>query len=164
MKIEVGKVYTVSPQYKKSTYEVEQYFPEDENAGFKGLNVQTCWRGGTWVVKVANTDEAEALQDSIGEDGEDWDSDNYENLQMDSTWDGQGEEWIKWGSAWEEDEFESLQKSYEEELYENDETEYFGFNDWLEDNGFFADACSYYIEGGIIVEEVTDEQVLEWFE
>ena len=49
MKIEIGKTYAVSPQWKKSLVEIEMFQDNETN---KCVNVETCWRSGTFYVRV----------------------------------------------------------------------------------------------------------------
>ena len=58
MKIEVGKSYAVSAQWKKSLCEIEQYKHEETG---KMLNTEVTWRNGTFIIHIENEDEKEEL-------------------------------------------------------------------------------------------------------
>ena len=85
MKIEVGKTYDVSAMWKKSTYEIEMYKNKETE---QSLNTEIGWRSGSFRVTMQNEDEATALQQCIGEDGEIWDFEEYEEIELLETWDG----------------------------------------------------------------------------
>ena len=52
-------------------------------------NTEIMWRNGTFHnKKVCNQDEADSLQECLGEDGEIWDYEDYEEIEMDSCFDG----------------------------------------------------------------------------
>jgi len=152
MQIEVGKCYDVSAHWKKSLTEIEMFHNEKTE---QRMNVETLWRNGTFRVTVANEDEAEMLQNCIGEDGDIWDFEDYEEIELVDTFDGCAEDWVNYGKGWEEGEFEALEESYIEDM-ESDDCELFGFYDWLEDKEFESVGCNWQIHGGITVEEVED--------
>ena len=154
MQIEIGKTYTVCAYYKKSLYEIEMYKHEETN---KCLNTEVMWRNGTFVVRIEDEDEAECLQNSIGEDGDIWDYEDYSNREMDSTYDGCGEEFVFYGSGeteWSDEETEALEEDYEEAM---DEGEIFGAYEFLEGLGYESLGCNYQIHNGTIVEEAEEE-------
>ena len=154
MQIEIGKTYTVSAYYKKSLCEIEMYKHEETN---KCLNTEVIWRNGMFVVRIEDEDEAECLQNTIGEDGDIWDYEDYSNIEMDSTYDGCAEEFVFYGSGeteWSDEETEALEEDYEEAM---DEGEIFGTYDFLESLGYESLGCNYQIHNGTIVEEAEEE-------
>ena len=53
MEIEIGKVYSVSPKYKKSFEEVESFTHEDG----RSVTVSILWRGGTVNITPMTAEE-----------------------------------------------------------------------------------------------------------
>ena len=156
MKIEVGKSYAVSAQWKKSLCEIEQYKHEDTG---KMLNTEVTWRNGTFIIHIENEDEKEELERCmyIDDDNEPeiWDFEAFENIEMDSTFDGCSEDWYFYGSgdkAWAEGEGEALEEQYHEDLDAPD-SDYFSAYDWLEEKGYESLGCNYQIFRGVMVEE-----------
>ena len=112
MKIEVGKTYEVNAYFKKSLFEIEQFKHEDGRMS----NTEIMWRNGTHS-KVCNQDEADSLQECLGEDGEIWDYEDYEEIEMDSCFDGCPRRFCTlWQSSFTEAEQEALAEEYEEQL------------------------------------------------
>jgi len=162
VKIEIGKTYAVSAYWKKSLSEIEQYKHEDTG---KMLNTEVLWRNGTFMIRMENEEERAELESTMyieehaEEEPEIWDFEAYENIEMDSTFDGVSEDWVSYGSgeqAWAEGEFDTLQEKYEEDL-DNEELDYFGAYDWLEDNGYQSLGCNWQIHGGTLIEESSYE-------
>jgi len=150
MKIEIGKTYEVSPQYKKSLIEIEQYTADSDK--FKGVNVETLWRTGSFSVTPKNEEEVEWLQGAV--DGDIWDYDDYEEVEMYDTYDGISEDLVFWGSGWEEGEQEDLEERYENQ----DDDDWCSYYEFLEErNGFTSQFCNWQIHNGVVVEEVEDE-------
>ena len=148
MKIEVGKTYDVSAMWKKSTYEIEMYKNKETE---QSLNTEIGWRSGSFRVTIQNEDEATALQQCIGEDGEIWDFEEYEEIELLETWDGCWEEFIFYGPNWTEESQEELEASWEENQESDDGA--FSRYEFLEDNGWESIDCNFQIHGGVIVEE-----------
>ena len=149
-KFKVGETYTISAQWKKCLTEVEQYAHKDGRM----LNVETLWRNGTFKVTVKNEEEIEYLQRSLGKGGEEWDADDYEDVELDSTFDGIAEDFVFFGSHFKEDEQEALEEHFEKES----EKDWISRYDFLTERGFEPYGCCYYIQDGIYVEEFeTDE-------
>lgn len=148
MKIEVGKTYDVSAMWKKSTYEIEMYKNKDTE---QSLNTEIGWRSGSFRVTIQNEDEATTLQQCIGEDGEIWDYDEYEEIELLETWDGCWEEFIFYGPNWTEESQAELEASWEENQESDDAA--FSRYEFLEDNGWESLDCNFQIHGGVIVEE-----------
>ena len=142
MKIEVGKTYEVNAYFKKSLFEIEQFKHEDGRM----LNTEIMWRNGTFYIKVCNQDEADSLQECLGEDGEIWDYEDYEEIEMDSCFDGCSEDFVHYGNHFTEEEQEALAEEYEEQL---DSDEWMGRYEWLEERGFESLGCNWQIHGGI---------------
>lgn len=142
MKIEIGKTYTVSAYYKKSLVEIEMFRHEDG----RGLNTEIMWRNGTFIIRIEDEDERNALQETVGEDGDIWDYDDYSNIEMDSTFDGCAEDFVFYGNHFTEEEQEALEEEYEED------DECFSRFDFLEEREFYSDGCNWQIHGGTEVE------------
>ena len=64
----------------------------------KALNTEVLWRNGTFRITIANEEERDYLQSSLGEDGEIWDYEDYENIEMIETFDGCAEDFVFYGS------------------------------------------------------------------
>ena len=150
--IEVGKTYDVSAHWKKSLTEIEMFHNEKTN---QRMNVETLWRNGTFRITIQNEDEAAYLNDCLGEDGNIWDYEDYEEIEFLDTFDGCAEDWVHYGGNWEEGEFEALEESYIEDM-ESDDCEVFGFYDWLQEKGFDSVGCNWQIHGGVDVELVEE--------
>lgn len=145
MNIEIGETYAVSAYFKKSLTEIEMYRHEDG----RGLNTEIDWRNGTFVIRIEDEDEQNALQESLGENGEIWDYDDYSNIEMDSTFDGCREEFVFYGNHFTEEEQEALEQEYEDQLEEGDWQNRY---EWLEERGFESQGCNWQIHGGTEVE------------
>ena len=145
MNIEIGKTYAVSAYYKKSMTEIEQFMHEDGRM----LNTEILWRNGTFIIRIEDEDEQEALQGTIGEDGEIWDYDDYSNIEMDSTFDGCSEDFVFYGNHFTEEEQEALEAEYEEQLEGDDWVSRF---DFLEEREFYSEGCNWQVHGGTEVE------------
>ena len=155
MNIEIGETYAVSAYFKKSLTEIEMFKHEDG----RRLNTEIGWRNGTFMIRVEDEDEQNALQESLGEDGDIWDYDDYSNIEMDSTFDGCWEEFIFFGNHFTEEEQEALEQEYEDQLEEGDwQSRY----EWLEERGFESEGCNWQIHGGTDVE--VSENKLEAYE
>tara|TARA_B100000123_G_scaffold270485_1_gene248414 strand:+ start:767 stop:1300 length:534 start_codon:yes stop_codon:yes gene_type:complete len=150
MKIEVGKTYQIDPLYKKSLVEIEQFRHEDGRM----LNTEVLWRGGTFHIKITNQEEADELQGCIGEDGDMWDYESFEEIEMDSTFDGCSEDFIFYGNHFTEEEQEQMNEAYEAQMESDD---WMSRYEWLEDQGFESLGCNWIIEGGLQVEESETE-------
>ena len=151
MELEIGKTYDVSPYMKKSLYEIEMFKHEKTN---KCLNVETCWRSGTFRVRIEDHEDLEELEQCVGKDAEVFDYESFQNIEMLDCWDGCSEEFVYYGSgetAWSDDETELLEEQYEED------EDSFGFFEFLEDKGYISLDCNYQIYNGVIVEEAEEE-------
>ena len=144
MKIEVGKSYDIHALWKKSTFEIEMYRNKDTD---QSLNTEICWRSGSFRVTIQNQEEAETLQQSIGEDGEIWDYEDYEEIELLETWDGCGEDFEFYGPNWDEESQDELRESYA------DDDECFSMYEFLENRGFDSLGCNFQVHGGVAVEE-----------
>lgn len=154
MQIEIGKTYDVSAYYKKSLTEIEMFHnPKTDQR----MNTEVCWRNGTFRVTIENEDEVGYLQACIGEDGDVWDYEDYETIELVDTFDGCSEDFVFYGKGWDDETKEALEEGYfdpdeEAEDYE----EFFGAYDYLEIKGFESQDCNWQIHGGVTVEEVED--------
>jgi len=138
--IEVGKPVVITPKFKKSVVEVEMFTHPDG----KGLNTETLWRSGTFL--VIPKDEMECIYlGSCMEQDDEFCTDNFEEWEMLDCWDGCMEEIVFYNDRT-DDEKEAIREEYEESdmgLYEF----------IAEEKGYIGQECIYYIENGIIVEE-----------
>ena len=117
--IKVGGSYDINAYWKKSLTEIEMFRHESG----KALNTEVLWRNGTFRITVANEEERDYLQSSLGEDGEIWDYEDYENIEMIETFDGCAEDFVFYGSGdneWSDDDKEKLEEDYEEQLESDD--------------------------------------------
>lgn len=141
--IEIGKTYTVEPAVKKSFVEFECF-----RKGDKYVRVETGWRYGDLNVTITNEEEQNYLQEVLDSDGEEaFDAQEFEDIEMLSTWDGCWQEYHYVGV--EEDEQEILQEGMDEE----------GFWDYLQENGWETVDLETYIYNGITVTEYDGNQV-----
>ena len=108
------------------------------------------------ILKLCNQDEADSLQECLGEDGEIWDYEDYEEIEMDSCFDGCSEDFVHYGNHFTEAEQEALAEEYEEQL---DSDEWMGRYEWLEERGFESLGCNWQIHGGIEEESETEVYV-----
>lgn len=146
MKIEVGKTYDVSAMWKKSTFEIEQYKNDETD---QMLNTEVMWRSGSFRITIQNEEEATVLESSIGEDGEIWDYEDYEEIELLETWDGCSEDFVFYGPNWTDEDKEELEDSY----LNQDDDEWFSMYEFLENRGYTPLCCNYQIHNGTIVEE-----------
>ena len=144
--IQIGETYAVSAYMKKSMIEIEQF--KNEETG-KMLNTEIGWRNGTFIIRVENEDEKESLENSIGEDGDEWDYDDYSNIEMDSTFDGCWEDFIFYGNHFTEEEQEALNEEYEAQLESDDWQSRYEF---LEERGYDSWGCNWIVVNGTHVE------------
>lgn len=149
MKIEIGKTYEISPQYKKSLFEIEGFVNENTQ---QSVNTETMWRSGTFQVTIINNDEAEELQSCLGDDPEVFDYDSYEDIEMLDCWDGCSEEFVFYGPNWSDEQQEQLLEDYE-----NDEEGFCMFDFLTSSMGFSATWCNFQIHSGITATEVEKE-------
>lgn len=143
--IQVGETYAVSAYHKKTMIEIEQFKHEDGRM----LNTEVGWRNGTFIIRVEDEDEREALQNTIGEDGAEWDYEEYSNIEMDSTFDGCWEEFVHYGNHFTEDEQEALEEEYEA-ICESDDWQ--SRYEFLEERGFDSWGCNWVITNGTYIE------------
>jgi hypothetical protein len=146
--IEVGKSYRVSAYWKKSLTEIEMFSHEDG----RRLNTEVQWRNGEFVITIANEEEADELQSCLGEDGEIWDYESFERIEMWECFDGCWEDFVHYGNSFSEEEREALS-----EEYEACEDACFSRYDFLEDLGFEAQGCNWQIHGGVVAYESEEE-------
>jgi hypothetical protein len=142
MIIEVGKTYDVSNKNKKTVVEVEMYRHKDED--LKGVNTQIVWRTGEFSIYIESEEEAESLQDMF-DGGTEFCTDAFNTFEMESCWDGQGEDLEPWTCGWSSGEFEDFLNEY----YDAEEGGY----DFLMERDFEPFECIWYIANGITVEE-----------
>lgn len=138
MIIEVGKTYIVSNAVKKSLYESEMFKDEYGN----GVTVTTMWRGGSYKVTPANPDEVAALMAACV--GEELVVSDFEDWEMETTWDGCSEDYKFYGDQFDND--TAIQEW--EELFEEE-----GYWTVLDDNNFEPFDCDVVIYNGIEIEE-----------
>ena len=143
--IQIGETYAVSAYHKKTMIEIEQFKHEDGRM----LNTEVGWRNGTFIIRVEDEDEREALQNTIGEDGAEWDYEEYSNIEMDSTFDGCWEDFIHYGNHFAEDEQDALEEEYEAVCESDDWQSRYEF---LEERGFDSWGCNWVITNGTYIE------------
>ena len=133
--LEIGTQYLISNRYKKTVVEVEMFSGKD----LKGLNVDVHWRAGAFYVTPQNQDEIDLLMRCYNEDDE-FDTDSFEEWEMDHTWDGVWE-YFSYYPQWSDEEQEAFDTEYEE----YDDYRY----EFLTEKGYDSEGCIYYIEGGV---------------
>jgi len=141
--IEVGKTYEITAYRKKSLVEVEMF--EHSDTG-KRLNTEVLWRNGTFLVTPQNEDEAQFLQESLGEDGEVWDYEDYDIIELWDTFDGCAEDFVFFGNHFTEEEQDKLNEDYEAQL---ESENWQGRYEFLTERGYDSDGCNWTIHGGI---------------
>jgi len=146
-KIELGKSYEVSAYHKKSLTEIEMF---DNPELKKKLNTEVLWRNGTFLVTPTNEEEVEALQSALGEDGDVWDFEDYEDIELYDTFDGCAEDFVFYGSYFSDEEQEALEEEYDTLLESDDWQSRYEF---LEGKGYDSLGCNWMIHGGIIAYE-----------
>ena len=142
MIIEVGKHYNVSNMNKKTVVEVEMYRHKDNS--LRGVNTEIIWRTGDFTIYIESEEEAESLQGML-DGGTEFCTDCFNTFEMESCWDGQGEDLEPWTCGWSSGEFED----FLEEYYDS---EYIGY-EFLIERDFQPFECIWYIANGITVEE-----------
>ncbi len=147
MKIEVGKTYSVVNKEKYDYVDVEVFTPLGDN--LKGVNIQTEWKSGEMRIKVHNEDEAEMLQEIVG-DGKELCHSDFEECDIDATYSGHS--YFVFHPGWTEEEKEKLEADWLER-----EDDLFDRLEFLEENGYTADYIETYISNGVDVEEIVDE-------
>ena len=156
MNLEIGKTYEVCAWHKKSLFEIETYKHTETN---KCLNVETTWRNGTFAIRIENQDELEELEAAVGEDGDIWDYECFSNIEFIDAYDGCGEEFVFYGSGdteWTDLETEQMEIDYEEDM-DDEDCDFFGAYDWLEDRGYTSLGANYQIHDGIVIELAEEE-------
>jgi hypothetical protein len=142
MKIEIGKEYTITNKYKKSYVEFE-YFKDDDGDLIK---VETGWRSGTWQVTPQNQHEIDML---VAASSDEYDDElcinDFEEAEMDSSWDGCWDDW-DW-SEYKSKTGEALEE-FQEEVQDEGVC-------YLLDNGWECEDTECYFQGQILIEEVT---------
>jgi hypothetical protein len=151
MEIEVGKVYVVSAYNKKSLWEIEGFSKDDSK-----ISTELLWRNGSFFVKVANEDEAEMLEECFENEDSVWESDDFEMVELDSTFDGQTEDFVFLDETYTEQEQQQFREDYDTWVEEENEG-FAGRYDYLCGLGYDSYMCVWNIHGGICVEEVADD-------
>jgi len=144
--------WKVSPYYKKSCEEHEQYFKDGQIIVRK-----TGFRGASFFVETNDDNPPEFEFDFVpGGDGRKDSIDMYncvgnniENVELDSMWDGCWED-IDFPEDFDEDEKERLMEQIDEE----------GIYEVLEGNeGWSQNECQAWIWGPILIEDENGNQV-----
>jgi len=139
--IEVGKRYKVEPTYKKSVEEIETFENEDKT---KYVNLIELWRWGEYYVTPQNEHEVEILQKGMEEEG--ICITDFEEWELDNTWDGCATDLHFYGPGWTEEDKEAFEEEYFENYYEA-----------MENHGFMSVDCEVYIHTKITAVEVDDD-------
>ena len=144
--------FKVSPYYKKSCEEHEQYFKDGQMIVRK-----TGFRGATFIVETTDNNPPEFEFDFVpGGDGlkdsinmYDCCVNNIESVELDSMWDGCWED-IEFPEDFDEEEKEKLMERFEESsVYEVLEDE----------EGWSQNECEAWIWGPILIEDSEGNQV-----
>jgi len=143
MKIEIGKAYAVSNKYKKSVLEVIQYQHDDG----RGITQELLWRSGLIFVTPTSEEEVELLRAARDEEVE-ISTDQLSEWEFHSTDDGCYQ-------SFESDDvdIEELESQFEE-LEESGESDYYSFDEYIEEGlGFWLDDSTLNFQSGIDIEE-----------
>lgn len=140
VKIEAGKRYAITPQFKKSVEDIE-FFRNEETR--EQISVTTLWRGGDYYIIPDNEEEVEMLESCI-EDGE-IEITAFGNWELGSTWDGVSLDFEVCATDKSSEEQENLIEQLEEDYWT-----------WLEENEYDSYDCEIYIYNGIEVEEMEE--------
>jgi len=138
--IEIGKQYRVEPTYKKSVVEREIFENEDKT---KYVCLQELWRWGEYLITPQNEDEVEMLMTGIEED-EGICVTDFEEWELDNTWDGCATDFEFWGKGWESEE---AKEAFEEEYFEK-------YYEAFEEHDFMSIDCEVYINCKVTAVEV----------
>jgi len=149
--IEVGKSYRINAYWKKSLCEIEMFAHEDG----RRLNTEVHWRNGEFVITITNEEERDDLQSCLGEEGEIWDYESFERVEMWECFDGCWEDFVHYGDSFSEEDREALNEEYE--TSEDDDDWLPSRFEFLEEKGFEAQGCNWQIHGGVIAYESEEE-------
>lgn len=141
MKIEIGKTYKVEPTFKKSVIEIMSYYNDDGS-----IDVETCWRWGTFNITPENENEVSRLQEGIDttDDYINFCVSNFKNWDFIDCWDDCGTS-LQYDIDWDDDKIQQF-----EEEYWDDPSE------MLEKHNFHSSTCEFYIQTNLNVEEITE--------
>ena len=151
--IKVDGSYDINAYFKKSLTEIEMFRHESG----KALNTEILWRNGTFRITITNEEECEYLQSSLGEDGEIWDFEDYENIEMIDSFDGCAEDFVFYGSGdntWSDEDKEKLEEDYDAQL---ESEEWQSRYEFLEEKGYESQGCNWQIHGGVQAVEADGE-------
>ena len=141
----VGNTYDVSAYNRSSFTEITQF---ENKKTKKTLNVETMWKNGNFTITIKNDEEREELQNCIGDDGDVFDYERYEEIELEDYFDDKGSEFIYWNSCGiDEKEQEQL-----EDEFQNSSSHL--RQDFLEEKGFDISFTNYQIHGGLVVNQV----------
>jgi hypothetical protein len=146
MKIEIGKSYEICAHLQESFFEIEQYVNEETK---QSLNSETTWRNGYFHVTVVNNDEALELQSCIGSDGEIFDYESFEKIDLFDSWDEHSQNFVFYGPNWTSEAKETLEQMYNGQADE-------GMYEFLTTRNWSTTWCNFQIHGGIAVEEIDE--------
>jgi len=141
----VGNTYDVSAYTRNSFTEITQF---ENKKTKKTLNVETMWKGGNFTITIKNDEEREELQNCIGDDGDVFDYERYEDIELEDYFDDKGSEFIYWNSCGiDEKEQEQLEDEFQNSSSHTRQ-------DFLEEKGFDSLFTNYQIHGGLVVNQV----------
>ena len=135
--------YRIETKQKKCINEWEYY--ESETSDVR-ISVETLWRGGAFII---NLQPDERLPDEANEYG--FDLDDYEDWELDYTWDGCGLD-IHVDSKSGEPLEDEVREEFLEALEENED-----LFTWLDENGFYTEYCTYELAGELLITPVDDD-------
>lgn len=135
------RVFSIEPLKKKTLVEKLNFYREDQK-----LSIETLWKEGRIIVVI---DESE---DEVVPDWESLDFFSFNSFEhyLDYTWDGQYTEFD--GKNVEEVEIAKIEK-----VFWDDGVGY------LEEYGWIEDDPEVFIDGAIVVEEITGSETAKWF-
>lgn len=141
VKIEAGKRYAITPQFKKSIEDIE-FFQNEETR--QQISVTTLWRGGDYYIIPSDEEEAEMLESCI-KDGDGIEITAFANWELGSTWDGVSVDFEITNTNLSEEEQQNLIEQLEEDYWT-----------WLEENEYDSYDCEIYIHDELNVEEMEE--------
>jgi len=135
--------YRVSNAYKKSVEEIETV----TDGTSKSVSISTLWRTGDYFITPENEKEEAELTASNRDNVYVFEVTAYTNWELDSTWDGCGEDYTFFG-------FTVVEEFDLRERFDED-----GWYDVLCSEGdFYTDGIEIFIHDGVIVELVEDTE------
>ena len=162
MLIEIGNTYSVYQRTQHTFVEVTIFAHGKDTK----VQAESVWRGGGFLVRIEDESEREHLQNAIfieseNEDPEDFQSDVFTNIVFQDNYDGTVPFLTCVGDGWKDSkQKEEFIQKYKDAL-EDEHEDFEDVNEWLSEQGFTEKESMYYIEDGVTVELMTDNDELD---